>query len=200
MVQEPYAKEEVRAALESFRWSTQKYCVARRTPLDEVDRKLLTLLQQDADRSLADLGNRVNLSPSAVQRRIVRLRASRAIARHVAVLNDDVLPGMIRACVLVSLERESAKLHGGFRERVRAAPEAQQCYDVSGAWDYLVVLIAAGMPACRAAIDRLFLGAPNVKRYETLFVLETIKLGIEVPLAQPSRRALRKKGSDPSQD
>ena len=51
-----------------------------------------------------------------------------------------------------------------------------------------MVLIAAGLPACRAAIDRLLLGAPNVKRYETLFVLETIKLGIAVPLAQPSRR------------
>lgn len=165
--------------------------MARGPLLDEVDRKLLTLLQQDADRSLSDLGNRVNLSPSAVQRRIARLRSSRAIARQVTVLNDDVLPGMVRACVLVALERESAKLHSGFRERVRAATEVQQCYDVAGPWDYLVILIAEGMPACRAAIERLFIDAPNVKRYETLFVLETIKLGIAVPLAQLPRKAVK---------
>jgi DNA-binding Lrp family transcriptional regulator len=146
------------------------------------------LLQQDADRSLSELGERVSLSPSAVQRRIARLRSSRAIAGVVAVLNDDVLPEMVRACVLVALERASAKLHSGFRERVRAAPEVQQCYDVAGPWDYLIVLIAEGVPACRIAIDRLLMGAPNVKRYETLFVMETIKLGLAVPVVQGSRR------------
>ncbi|HEX7917414.1 Lrp/AsnC family transcriptional regulator [Rudaea sp.] len=159
--------------------------------MDEVDRKLLDLLQQDAARSLSYLGDCVNLSPSAVHRRLARLRSSQAIARQVAVLSDDVLPGIVRACVLVSLERESAKLHSGFRERVRSVPEVQQCYDISGAWDYLVVLAAEGMPACRATIDRLFLDAPNVKRYETLFVMEIIKLGMAVPLAKRSRRAAK---------
>lgn len=165
--------------------------MARAIQLDEVDRKLLALLQQDADRSLSALGERVSLSPSAVQRRIARLRSSRAIARTVAVLSDDVVPEMVRACVLVALERATAKLHGGFRERVLAAPEVQQCYDVAGPWDYLVVLIAGGVPACRIAIDRLFLGAPNVKRYETLFVMEALKLGLALPLGPASRRTAK---------
>jgi len=158
------------------------------TPTDDIDMRLLALLQQDADRSLAELGDQVHLSPSAVQRRIARLRASGAIARQVAVLSDEVLPGVVRACVLVALERESSRLHGSFKERVRAAPEVQQCYAVSGAWDYLVVLVAPGIPACNAATERLFMDAPNVKRYETLFVLDTIKQGFTIPLEQPSRR------------
>jgi DNA-binding Lrp family transcriptional regulator len=155
--------------------------------LDDVDRKLLNLLQQDAGLSLSALGERVNLSPSAVQRRIERLRSSRIIVRQVAVLSDAALSGAVRACVLVALERESVKLHSGFRERICAAAEVQQCYDLSGAWDYLVIVVADGMSACRAVIERLFLEAPNVKRYDTHFVFESVKVGLGIPL-RPARR------------
>src|ERR1700730_13770421 len=176
-------------AIESFRSFTQKCCM-RRTPaesLDDVDRKLLNLLQQDAGVSLSALGERVNLSPSAVQRRIERLRSSRIITRQVAVLSDAALPGAVRACVLVALERESAKLHSGFRERICAVVEVQQCYDLAGAWDYLVIVVADGMPACRAVIERLFLEAPNVKRYDTHFVFEPVKVGLGIPLKPAGR-------------
>lgn len=163
----------------------------RRTPaesLDDVDRKLLNLLQQDAGLSLSALGEQVNLSPSAVQRRIERLRSSRIIAKQVAVLNDAALPGAVRACVLVALERESVKLHNGFRERICATAEVQQCYDLSGAWDYLVIVVADGMPACRAVIEQLFLEAPNIKRYDTHFVFEPVKVGLGIPVKGATTR------------
>lgn len=162
----------------------------RHTPvesLDDIDRKLLNLLQQDAGLSLSALGERVNLSQSAVQRRIERLRSSHIIAGQVAVLSDAAFPATVRACVLVALERESTKLHREFRERVCAVAEVQQCYDLSGAWDYLVLVVADGMPACRAVVERLFLDAPNVKRYDTHFVFEAVKVGLGIPL-QLARR------------
>lgn len=156
--------------------------------LDDIDRKLLNLLQQDASLSLSALGERVNLSPSAVQRRIERLRSSRVIAKEVAVLNDQAFPATVRACVLATLERESPKLHGAFRDRICAAPEVQQCYDLAGGCDYLVIVAAEDMAACRVVIDRLFLEAPNIKRYETLFVLDALKLGLAIPLNVSRRR------------
>jgi Lrp/AsnC family transcriptional regulator, leucine-responsive regulatory protein len=160
---------------------------ARSASLDDVDRKLLTVLQQDASPSLSALGERVSLSASAVQRRIDRLRSSHIISKQVAVLSDAALPGAVRACVLVALERESIKLHSGFQDRICAAAEVQQCYDLAGPWDYLVIVVADGMPACRAVIERLFLEAPNIKRYETHFVFESVKVGLEIPL-RPVRR------------
>ena len=150
--------------------------------LDELDRKLLDLLQNDAARPLYELGDLVGLSPSAVQRRLSRYRASGVIARQVAVLDPDVVAGTVLACVLVTLERESKKLHSGFRQRLLAAGEVQQCYDLAGAWDYLVIVAADSMPRCRTVIDDLLLDAPNVKRYETLFVFEPIKRGLNIPL------------------
>lgn len=150
--------------------------------LDELDRKLLDLLQDDAARPLYELGDRVGLSPSAVQRRLARYRTSGVIARQVAVLDPEAVAGTVLACVLVTLERESKRLHADFRTRLLAAPEVQQCYDLAGTWDYLVMVASSSMPHCRAVIDALFLDAPNVKRYETLFVFEPIKRGLNIPM------------------
>lgn len=162
----------------------------RRTPniLDDLDRRLLDLLQQDAGRSLEQLGETIGLSPSAVQRRLTRYRSGGLIAKEVAVLDPEVLPGTVLACVLVTLERESQRLHASFRERMRTAPNVQQCYDLAGEWDYLAVIVASSMAHCRAVLDELFMDAPNVKRFSTLFVLDTIKRGLDIPLRQPAGR------------
>lgn len=170
--------------IENLPAGTQKSCVSRRTPptLDDIDRKLLELLQLDAARSLYDLGDAVGLSPSAVQRRLTRYRATGLIAKQVAVLDPEALPGTVLACVLVTLDRESKRLHAGFQDRMRATPEVQQCYGLAGAWDYLVMVVANGMPRCRTVIDELFLGAPNIKRYDTLFVFDVVKAGLRIPL------------------
>ena len=163
---------------------TQQYCVPRKPTLqlDDLDRKLLDLLQTDAARPLYELGDLVGLSASAVQRRLSRYRSSGVIAKQIAVLNPDAVPGTVLACVLVTLERESKKLHGTFRQRLLAAPEVQQCYDLAGTWDYLVIVATSSMPRCRSVIDELFLDAPNVKRYETLFIFEPIKRGLNIPV------------------
>jgi Lrp/AsnC family leucine-responsive transcriptional regulator len=153
--------------------------------LDDLDRKLLDLLQDDADRSLYSLGDAVGLSPSAVQRRLKRYRSSGLIARQIAVLDPQAVPGTVLACVLVTLERESQRQHNNFKERMLAAAEVQQCYDLAGEWDFLVMVVASSMARCRTVIDRLFLDAPNLKRYDTLFIFDTIKSGLKVPLRQP---------------
>ena len=176
----------VRATIAKSCASTQKSCMAPRTPtsLDDLDRKLLDLLQQDAGRSLYQLGEIIGLSPSAVQRRLSRYRSSGVIAKQVAVIDPDAVPGTVVACVLVTLERESKRHHSSFQERMRAAPEVQQCYDLAGEWDYLAIIVTSSMARCRAVVDELFMGVPNVKRFDTLFVFDTIKRGLNIPLRQ----------------
>jgi DNA-binding Lrp family transcriptional regulator len=186
----PKSTQPLRDTIDSWRAWTQHYCVPRKhaLPLDELDRKLLDLLQTDAARPLYELGDEVGLSASAVQRRLARYRSSGVIARQVAMLDPDVVAGTVLACVLVTLERETKKLHSAFRQRLLAAAEVQQCYALAGAWDYLVMIAATSMPHCRTVIDDLFLDAPNVKRYETLFIFEPIKRGLNIPLRQEIRR------------
>jgi DNA-binding Lrp family transcriptional regulator len=183
-----------RDAIDSLRVPTQQYCVPRKPAfqLDEIDRKLLDLLQNDAARPLYELGDLVGLSASAVQRRLSRYRSGGVIAKQIAVLDPDAVAGTVLACVLVTLERESKRLHTDFRQRLLAAGEVQQCYDLAGAWDYLVMVAANSMPRCRTVIDDLFLDAPNVKRYETLFVFEPIKRGLNIPIRNPDELSRRR--------
>ena len=93
--------ESCRDAIDSLCVPTQQYCVPRKTTLqlDDLDRKLLDLLQIDAARPLSQLGDLVGLSASAVQRRLSRYRSSGVIAKQIAVLNPDAVPGTVLACV-----------------------------------------------------------------------------------------------------
>jgi Lrp/AsnC family transcriptional regulator, leucine-responsive regulatory protein len=161
---------------------------------DDIDTHLLDLLQADADRTLRDLGDEVGLSPSAVQRRIARYKAS-GLMRTVGVVEPRSAASLVRALVLLTLAEESVEHHRALGERLRARPEVQQCYGVSGRWDYAVVLSAANVDACRELGDELFKADPNIRRYDTLFVFDAVKTGASIPadillagVADPARR------------
>ena len=171
------------------RRSAQNFCVTTRSPvaLDELDHRLLACLQQDAGQTLHQLGDAVGLSPSAVQRRMTRYRRMGLIARQIAVLDPEVLRGTVLAAVFVTMERESIRAHNAFRERMRSAPNVQQCYSLAGERDYLVIVTAGAMPDCRDAVDRLFMGDPNVKRYTTHIVFDVVKVGLDIPTSTHKR-------------
>jgi len=152
--------------------------------LDDIDHELLALLQRDADQTLSALGERVGLSPSAVQRRITRLKKRGVIARTVVELAPEATTDVILAVCVVTLDRESNERHEGFQQRLLAAPEVQQIYMVSGDWDYVVVFATHGMRQHNEVTGRLLSDAPNVRRYTTLFVLKPVRTGNALPTRQ----------------
>ena len=159
--------------------------------LDDFDHRLLTLLQRDATSTLAELGDAIGLSPSAVQRRIARYRRH-GLLRQVAVLDPAALPGTTLVAVLVTMERDTLRIHGAFRARMRAAPEVQQCYAIAGEWDYLVLLVASSVTHYRETAERLFVDEGNVKRYETRMVFDVVKHGLELPTGPAAKKRARR--------
>jgi Lrp/AsnC family transcriptional regulator, leucine-responsive regulatory protein len=157
-------------------------------PLDEIDLDLLDLLQHDAARTLRELGETVRLSPSAVHRRLARYDSSGLIQRRVAILDPQSVGGRQLAVVLVTLEEQSSQLDASLRARLLATPEVQQCYDVAGEWDYVLVLVTSGMHECRELVERLFLDEPGVKRFVTLPVFDAVKLGLDMPIRPAAGR------------
>ena len=157
-------------------------------PLDEIDLDLLDLLQHDVGRTLRELGESVRLSPSAVHRRLARYDSSGVIARRVAILDPQSVGGRQLAVVLVTLEQQSSKDYASLRARLLATREVQQCYDVAGEWDYVVVLVTGDMQECRELVERLFLDEPGVKRFVTLPVFEAVKVGMDIPVRRAAGR------------
>lgn len=149
--------------------------------LDEIDHLLLDELQTDAGRTLRELGEIVGLSPSAVQRRMERYRASGLVARTTAVLDPKASHDLVMAVVLIAVERESPRLLEALQRRLLAAPEVQQLYGCYGEWDYVAVLTASGMSQHNEISRRLFAETPNVRKYSTMLVLDPLRTGSAIP-------------------
>ena len=108
--------------------------------LDTFDRRLLAAVQDDSRRTGEDLAELVGLSPAACLRRLQRLRASGIIEREIAIVDPRVARARLTLIVMVTLERERPDLIDGFTRAMRAAAEVTQCYYVTGAMDYVLMV------------------------------------------------------------
>ncbi|OZM71241.1 AsnC family transcriptional regulator [Amycolatopsis antarctica] len=148
--------------------------------LDEIDVRLLDELQIDADRTLRELGGLVGLSPSAVQRRVQRYKAA-GLTRTVVQIAPDKAPRLTQAVVLLALVNESVEHHRRITETLRAHPAVQQCFLLSGRWDYAVLVSAPSVRELRDTGNQLFKADDNIRRYDTMFVLDSVKDGVSIP-------------------
>lgn len=101
-------------------------------PLDDYDKRLLQELQQNNQLTTAELSRSVNLSQSAVHRRIVRLRNEKYIEADVSIISPKAT-GLGIACVVdVVLHEGSSKAIDKFKAEMRHCSEVAQCYYVRG--------------------------------------------------------------------
>ena len=152
-------------AIDNHRPATQRSCVP--VP-DELDLRLLDLVSVDASRSLRELGDLVGLSPSAVQRRLARLRATGVIRAEVAVVDPRAIGLAMTTLVLVELVTDEVHHFTAFVAQVRAEQAVETCYHVAGQWDFALAIRTADFDGYRRIAERLLLDNPAVQRYETL--------------------------------
>ena len=110
--------------------------------LDRFDLQLLKLVQRDDSRTADQLAGEVALSPSAIARRLRRLRATGVIARTIALLSPELTSRRLRAIVHVQLS-EHADQDGkrALLDRVRRVPQVQFCFELAGVYDLSLIHI-----------------------------------------------------------
>jgi DNA-binding Lrp family transcriptional regulator len=153
-----------------------------REKLDRLDLRLLACLQEDNLQTADELAEKVGRSPSAVARRVRRLRASGAIAADVSVLSEEAAGHPLFAIVQVQLDRHTPQAADLLRRRLVASPNVQLSLDVSGAFDILLLVVAADMDAYNAFADSHLAEQSAVRRFETSFVKKRVKATLAVPL------------------
>ena len=141
--------------------------------MDEFDHAILRLLQQDNTRSHASIGAIVNLSASAVRRRINVLQDTDVIIGHVAL--TDVTKLGLTFIVSVSFEREDPEVYEAFRELMRGDAAVSQCYSVSGDYDFVLLVHATTPAAYEAWGERVLMAHPMIGRYSTSIVWSRTK-------------------------
>ena len=150
--------------------------------IDAFDVKILNSLQANNRMTSEALAERVGLSPTACQRRIKRLRESGAISAEVAVVSPEVLGGRVTLIIQVLLERGRADIVDSFKREIRAIPEVQQCYYVTGEYDFVLVMTAKDMADYERLTRRIFFDNPNIQRFHTSVTMESVKVGLQIPL------------------
>ena len=143
--------------------------------LDTFDRQILALYQRNTRLPSEQIGAQVGLSAAAVQRRLKRMREAGVIQAEVAVLDCQQLGLGVTAIVHVDLLDESAHATRVFRDKVTARGEVQQCYGVTGAADYVLVVIVADLAAYDVFCQACLLHDANVRSFTTHIVLEAAK-------------------------
>jgi Lrp/AsnC family leucine-responsive transcriptional regulator len=155
--------------------------------LDRFDLALLNAVQRDDSRTADSLASEVALSPSAIARRLRRLRRDGWIARTVALLSPRLTHNRLRAIVLIQLG-EHADLKGKtmLEKRLLASDEVQFCYEIAGPHDLIALFDCASMAEFNHLADELLASTPTVRRYETHFVKREVKFAPLVQLSDAS--------------
>ena len=149
---------------------------------DDMDVHILKELQRDSSRTNVELARAVGLSPPACLRRVRRLRKSGAIRGEMAVLDPRLVGPALTVVVAVDMASEGRETLAAFRARVLEESAVAQCWYVTGRHDFILVVRVPDIAAYEALGQRLFETDPNVKKTESLVVLDELKRDLAVPV------------------
>jgi len=150
--------------------------------LDRFDRQLLNLVQEDSGVTAERLAEQVALSPSAVQRRLRRMREQGVIVKDAAIVDPKKIGKPTFFIVSLQVERERPELLRQLRQWMAAQAHIQQVFYVTGEADFILVITAPDTEVYDELMSRLVSEHPNVKRFTTNVALGVVKRGLAIPI------------------
>lgn len=151
--------------------------------LGSIDKKILRALQKDGRITYSDLAKQVGLSTSPCLERVKKLERNGLIKGYTALLNPSYLDADLVVFVQIRLTRTSQDIFNQFKEAAINLDEVQECYLVSGNFDYLIKARVADMDAYRRFLGETLLTLPGVHESTSYVVMEQVKetLNISIP-------------------
>jgi len=149
--------------------------------MDAIDRKILSVLQEDASLSVAEIGTRVGLSSTPCWKRIQRLEADGVIQKRVAVIDQDKLGLGVTVFVSVETEDHSEEWLRKFAEMVGAMPEVLEFYRMAGDVDYMLRVVVPDIAGYDGFYKKLIAAVP-LKNVTSRFAMEKIKSTTALPI------------------
>jgi len=143
--------------------------------LDRLNRKILSILQQEARITNQQLADRVGLSPSSCLNRVRRLEQEGLIGPYLGVLNMSKLCRSVTVIATVSLKDQSTDAFRAFQQEAESIPEVIECDTVSGTFDMFLRIVAPDMQRYNEINDRLLDVLPGMVNISSHVVLTTGK-------------------------
>jgi Lrp/AsnC family transcriptional regulator len=149
--------------------------------LDEMDVRILRILQEDATRAVAEIGKAVGLSTTPCWRRIQKLEENGVIERRVALLNPRRVNTGVTVFVSIKTDQHSIDWLERFHAAVIDFPEVVEFYRMSGEVDYLLRVVVPDIAAYDAFYKKL-IGRIEISKVSSAFAMEQIKFTTALPL------------------
>jgi len=150
--------------------------------LDDIDRKILRLLQRDCKQTSNEIAEQVRLSQTPCLRRIRNLEAAGVIERYTAILNPDTLGLGMTFFARVWLTGQDEATVERFTKDVHLLQNVVECHLMAGDCDFLLRVLAADITAYRRFQIEYLNSLPGVQSVKTEIPMQRIKYSSEIPI------------------
>jgi len=142
--------------------------------LDEIDLKILRILQNDSKKTTKEVSELLNLSASPVYERIRRLEKNGYIKKYVAILDKRLVNQPITAICMVSLRYHNEGFIEKFERQIKALKEVQECYHMAGKVDFFLKINLGDLDEYHEFVRLKLSKIENIGVLESYFVLKEI--------------------------
>ncbi|SPL69618.1 Lrp/AsnC family transcriptional regulator [Acinetobacter stercoris] len=150
--------------------------------LDRFDIKLLEIIQNDARLPQKDLGESVNLSTAAVNRRLKKLSEQGVIESYNTKIKPEALGFNITVITTIKVINEQFNELESLRKLFSSCRQVQQSYYVAGEWDFVLIILVRNMDEYTELTENLFIKNKNIKKFQTLVAMRKDKVSLSVPI------------------
>lgn len=150
--------------------------------LDNTDKAILNLLQDDATLPLKAVAEHVHVSIATAQRRIQALIDGGVITRQVAIVDPNKVGYGLTAVVMIEMARSNNSMQHRFERLMNAQPQVMSCYEVSGDADFMLMVNAKNMNDYHQFTRSLLTYENNVRHFKSQFVMNFTKSGTKILL------------------
>ena len=152
--------------------------------LDNIDLKILSVLQADARVSITELAEHVGLSVTPCGERVKNIEKEGVITGYHARLDPHALGLGLLVFVELKLSTKSGAIFGKFKQEILKLPSVLECHLVSGDFDYLIKARIAQMADYRHLLGDILLSLPGAQESRSYIVMEEVKEGFALPLKE----------------
>ncbi|SDU43256.1 Lrp/AsnC family transcriptional regulator [Stappia sp. ES.058] len=149
--------------------------------LDQIDCKILQLLQEDASISVAAISEAVNLTTTPCWRRIQRLESEGYFRGKVSLLNKEKINCSLTAFIIVRTTNHSIEWLQEFHDHVAGLPEVMEFHRLSGQIDYLIRVVVPDVKSYDIFYKKL-ISRVSINEISAMFSMEEIKSTTVLPL------------------
>lgn len=150
--------------------------------LDDFDRNILRILQDNADCSMAELGEKVGLSHTPCWRRVKRLEAEGVVRRRVTLLDPHKLGLGVTVHAYIIIKSHDEESLNAFESAVHGIPEIVECYSTSGDKDYVLRIVVDSVEHYEQLLKQSLVHLPNVASVNSTFALKQVKYTTQLPI------------------